>query len=62
MAHCLTESRVNDASVVRELLSQVSDEVERFTANGVYDKMAVYESLVERGGGIVVPPTRKARI
>ena len=27
VAHCLTESRVDDASVIPELLSQVSDEI-----------------------------------
>ena len=62
IAHCLTESRVDDASFVLELLSQVSGEIERFIADGAYDKTAVYESLVERGAEIVVPPTSKARI
>ncbi|MFP8878843.1 MAG: IS5 family transposase [Myxococcota bacterium] len=62
VAHCLTESRVDDASVVGHLLSQISGEVERFTADGAYDKTMVYESLVERGGELVVPPTKNARI
>ena len=62
VAHRLTGSRVDDAGVVGELLSQFSDQVERFTADGAYDKTAVYESLVERGAEIVVPPTNKARI
>ncbi len=62
VAHCLTESRVDDASVVPDLLSQVSGVIERFTADGAYDKTAVYEALSERGARVVVPPTRKARI
>ncbi len=62
VAHHLTESRVDDASVVGELLSQVSDEVERFTADGAYDKTAVYDLLTERGAAIVVPPTKNARL
>ncbi len=45
VAHCLTESRVDDASVVPDLLSQVSGVIERFTADGAYDKTAVYEAL-----------------
>ncbi len=62
VAHCLTESRVDDASVVPDLLSQVGGAIDRFTADGAYDKTAVYEALVERGARIVVPPTREARI
>ncbi len=58
----MTESRVDDASVVPDLLSQVSGVIERFTTDGAYDKTAVYEALIETGARIVVPPTRKARI
>ena len=58
----MTESRVDDASVIPDILSQVSGAIERFTADGAYDKTAVYEALIERGARIVVPPTRKARI
>ncbi len=62
MAECLTESRVDDASVVPDLLRQVSDEVGRFTADGAYDKSAVYEALVERGAEVLVPPPKNARL
>ncbi len=62
VAHGMTESRVDDASVVPNLLSQVSGAIERFTADGAYDKTAVYEALIERKARIVIPPTRKARI
>ena len=62
VAHCLTESRVDDASVIADLLRQVSGTIERFTADGAYDKSGVYEDLIERRAKIVVPPTRKARI
>ncbi len=58
----MTESRVDDASVILDLLSQVSGAIERFTADGAYDKTAVYESLIERGARIVVPPTKNARV
>ena len=62
VAHGMTESRVDDASVVPDLLSQVSGVIKHFTADGAYDKTTVYEALTERGARIVVPPTRKARI
>ncbi len=62
VAHCMTESKVDDASAVPDLLSQVSGAVKRFIADGAYDKTAVYESVVERRARIIVPPTRKARI
>ncbi len=62
VAHCLTESRVDDASVVTKLLSQWSDSIDRFTADGAYDKTAVYDLLTERGAEVVVPPTKNARV
>jgi hypothetical protein len=58
----LTESPVDDASVVGHLLSQISGQVERFTADGGYDKTIVYDLLTKTGAEVVVPPTRKARI
>ena len=62
VAHCLTESRVDDASVVPELLSQRSDRIERFTADGAYDQTAVYDLLTQRGAEAVVPPMKNARV
>ena len=62
VAHCLTESRVDDASVVPELLSQVSGAIDRFTGDGAYDKTAVYDLLTEREAEAVIPPTKNARV
>ena len=62
VAHCLTESRVDDASVVPDLLSQLKKRIKRFIADGAYDKTIVYDLLTKRGAEVVVPPTRKARI
>ena len=62
VTHCLTENRVDDATVVGELLSQVSDEVERFTADGAYDKTAIYDLLVAMGAEIVILPKKNARV
>nr|MCS5701172.1 transposase [Acidobacteriota bacterium] len=62
VAHCLTGSRADDASVVGELPGQIRDEVERFTADGAYDKTAVYDLLTARGADLVVPPRKNARV
>ena len=62
VAHCLRESRVDDASVVPDLQSHVGGAINRFTADGAYDKTIVYDLLTKRGAEVVVPPTRKARI
>jgi hypothetical protein len=55
VAPCVTESQVDDASVVPDPLRQVSGTIEHFTADGAYDKSGVYEALIERRAKIVVP-------
>jgi len=62
VAHHLTGSRADDAGVVGELPSQFSDHVERFTAEGAYDKTAVHDFVTARGADLVVPPTKSARL
>ena len=57
VAQSLTDSRVDDASVVPELLSQWSGDIERFTADGAYDKTMIYDLIREREAEVVVPPT-----
>ncbi len=48
--------------MVPELLSQRSGGIDRFIADGAYDKTGVYKAVTERGAEVVVPPTKKARI
>ncbi len=62
VAHALTESGADDASIVSELLNQLSDPVECFTADGAYDRSAVYEALTGLAARVVVPPARTARV
>ncbi len=62
VAHRLTESRIDDASVVPDLLSQVGRPIERFTADGAYDTIAVYDLLTNRNAEVVVPPLKNARL
>ena len=64
MATKLTESTVDDASVVPALLEQVETPIERFTGDGAYDRISVYEEVGEVGTpdvAVVVPPRRPAR-
>lgn len=61
VAHSLTESCVDDASIVPDLLNQVSAEVDRFTGDGAYDTIAIYEAFAARGATVVVPPIKNAR-
>ena len=42
VASALTDRDVDDASQVRSLLDQVSDEVASFTADGAYDQSSTY--------------------
>ncbi len=60
MSHCL--GSVDDGSVVPDLLRQVSGPIERFTADGAYDKTAVCDLLSERGTKIIVPPPKNAQL
>ena len=59
----LTQSNVDDASVVPELLEQLDVKVRRFTGDGAYDQRLVYEKVAEAGSedvAVVVPPRRPA--
>ena len=60
VAHRLTESRVDDASEVPELLKQVRNPIDRFTGDGAYDTIAVYDLLTNKGAEVVVPPVKSA--
>ena len=51
VASKLTESNVGDPSVVPDLAAQITDPIERFTADGAYDTRHVYDTL----GGIGTP-------
>jgi len=42
--------------------TRFSDQVERFTADEAYDKMAVHDLVTARGADLVAPPTKNARL
>ena len=60
VAEMLTNSATDDASMVNALLNQIEGGIERFTADGAYDKSAVYEAVTSRGATVVVPPSKSA--
>ena len=61
-AAMVTEPGVTDAEAVPALLEQVDNPVERASADGAYDRRAVYEALDRRGARAVIPPRRDAKI
>jgi hypothetical protein len=62
VAEILTDRIVDDASVVPDLLDQISDDknITRFTADGAYDQNPIYELCAELGARVVVPPIKTA--
>ncbi|MCP3913899.1 MAG: IS5 family transposase, partial [Actinomycetia bacterium] len=56
----LTDNTRADATVFPDLLAQVPAPIRRVTADGAYDRRAVYEVLAERGAQAIIPPSRKA--
>ena len=60
VAERLTDSSVDDSTVVPEFLDQVDQDIERFTADGAYDSWSIRDALAARGATVVVPPPKKA--
>ncbi len=63
MAVKLTESTADDAVTLPDLLEQVDTPIERFTADGAYDRRTVYTKVGDAATAdvtIVVPPKRGA--
>jgi hypothetical protein len=58
----LTDNDVADASAFPSLLSKTEGKINRFTADGAYDRREVYDAVGRRGAYVVVPPQRGAVI
>ncbi len=60
----LTENSVGDGDAVKALLQQIEQEIDKFAADGAYDKRKVYDSLNAHSPevGILIPPRKNARI
>lgn len=62
VAEKLTDSNVDDASVVPDLVGQAPDDknITRFTADGAFDQNSIYEMFAELGSRVVVPRIKTA--
>jgi hypothetical protein len=61
----LTESPVDDASVGVTMIEEIGVVIERFTADGAYDRRAIYVALAASGTTsirIVIPPMKTATV
>jgi hypothetical protein len=60
----LTENRVSDAAVVKELLEQIEQPLRSCAADGAYDKRKVYQALNGHSPEveILIPPRKNAHI
>ena len=61
-AAVVSEPGVTDAEAVPCLFELVENPVERASADGAYDRRAVYAELDRRGARAVIPPRRDAKI
>ncbi len=63
-AAMLSTAGVSDAEMVEPMLTQIEEPIERVTADGAYDKRAVYTRLQARApnAAMVIPPRHNARI
>ena len=65
MASELTDSSEDDATVGVTMIEEIVTVIERFTADGAYDKRALYEALAVSGAAsikIVIPPKKTATV
>jgi len=60
----LTENNVSDDAAVEVLLEQIEQEIDKFAADGAYDKRKVYDCLNAHSPDvkILIPPRKNARI
>lgn len=59
----LSESSLDDAGAVDDLLEQITEPIEQLDADGAYDKRKVYDACEEHGiGRVAIPPRINARI
>ena len=62
VARVLTGGSTDDAQTGLTLIEAIDSAVSRFTADGAYDTVAIYEAAGARGATVVVPPTKTAAV
>ena len=58
----LTDGNADDAKAALNLIDAVEGTISRFTADGAYDTIAIYEAAGARGARVVGPPTKTAAV
>ena len=58
----LTDGNADDATTGIRLIDEVTDDIERLTADAAYDMLAIYDAAADRRAEVVVPPTRNAQV
>ena len=63
-AAALTENSISDAMMVESLLQQIEQPIDRFAADGSYDKRKVYNGLNQYAPNakVLIPPRKNAHI
>ena len=63
-AAALTANSISDGEMVRPLLEQIEQPIQRFAADGSYDKRKVYDYLHQHApqAEILIPPRKNAHI
>jgi len=63
-AAALTENSVDDAKMAEPLLNQIDQPIDRFAADGSYDKRKVYDTLNRQApqATVLIPPRKNAHI
>jgi hypothetical protein len=62
VAHALTESTVDDATMGIDLIGAVAGDIASVTADAAYDTVSFYEAASARHAQVVVPPIRTGRV
>jgi len=62
VAHALTDSTADDATIGTALIGAVDEDVARVTGDAAYDTVAFYDAAHHHGASVVVPPHRTTRV
>lgn len=58
----LTTNSVDDAAMVKPVLEKIEGKIKKFSGDGAYDRMKVYEVLEKEKINPIIPPKKNAKI
>jgi len=62
VAECLTDCRTADSKMVETLLESTQGKAQVVKADGAYDRKCVRDTIQSRGGRLLAPPPKNARV